>query len=268
MNGRFIKFWSEWTEPDNRIWANPDLLKLWIWCLHKANYRDKRWVSLKSGKGRVDIEVRKGQFAFGRKSAADELGINPNTIRARIEKLERLGFLSINSTSQYSIITICDYEYYQGIDSLGTPTNEGAIRQANSEPNNTTKNIKNIKKDKNKTKNNNPPIIPPGGDVLEGFEEFWKAFPNKKAKQEARKAWKQVFHNPKSEFYFGAMTPDLIQTILDAISAQVEERRWRAEARLMTPPWTHPSTWLRGHRWEDGVEEEENPYANVCMDLE
>jgi hypothetical protein len=137
-------------EPDNRIWANPDLLKVWIWCLVKANYADKRWISFKTGKGRVDVSIERGQFICGRHSAGHELGVNPSTVRDRLKKLAELKFIEIDSSaSQYSKITICNYGYYQGRDDLGPTTKAEAIIQSNNTSTATTKKLKNDNNEKN-----------------------------------------------------------------------------------------------------------------------
>lgn len=137
-------------EPDSRIWANPDLLKLWLWCLAKATYLDDKWVSIKSGKGFIDIEIKRGQFLYGRHSAANELNINPSTMRERISKLQKLGFIDIKSDKQYSIITICNYDYYQTRDNeKGQPQGQ-QTHQPTLTPNDTKKKVKKDKKENKK----------------------------------------------------------------------------------------------------------------------
>lgn len=233
-------------EPDNRIWANPDLLKLWLWCLVKANYTGKRWVSFKSGKGRIDIEIEKGQFVYGRHSASEDLGINPSTLRDRMKKLADLGFISINSASQYSLITICNYEYYQDRGDLGSTINPEAIQQANHTPTDTTKKLKKLEKLKKKK-----PIVPQGE-----FEKFYEAYPKKKNRADAEKAWRQLFHLSTSEYYIGPLTGGLLEGILSAIKNQATEKAWKIKAEVFCPVWPYPGTWLRSERWEDVVEEE------------
>jgi hypothetical protein len=159
-------------EPDNRIWANPDLLKLWLWCLKKANYTDKRWLSIKSGKGLVDVEVKKGQFVYGRHSAGEELGVKAETVRKRMNKLKDLGLVTIHSTRQYSIITICNYDYYQGSNSAVAPTElppELPTKEApNNTPDTTTKKLKNDKNEKNEPK--------PGLGKVREFYDLWNQY--------------------------------------------------------------------------------------------
>lgn len=78
-----------------------------------------------------------------------------------------------------------------------------------------------------------------------GFENFWKAYPNKVAKAAAVKAWKKVDVN--------------IVTILIALERQKKSEAWTKEGGKFIP---HPSTWLNGRRWEDEaqVDQTEQPW--------
>jgi hypothetical protein len=226
--------------PDNRVWANPDLLKLFIWCLLKANYADKRWVSHKSGKGRIDVQVKRGQFVYGRHSAAEDLGINPSTMRVRMQKLAALGFISIKSASQYSIITVCNYGYYQGLSGEGMPINAQAIRQAKQQPDTTTKNVKNVKKVK---KEPNP---------LLKFEEFWEEYPRKRSKGQARKAWLRL-----------NLDNGLFEKIMSSLVNAKKSQQWNRDGKQYVP---YPSTWLNAEGWDDEVipaTEEPNPFERI-----
>jgi hypothetical protein len=69
------------------------------------------------------------------------------------------------------------------------------------------------------------------------FEVFWKAYPRKVAKADARKAWMQT----------ARVRPDL-QTILKAVQAASATDQWMRGGGSFIP---HASTWLRGERWED-----------------
>lgn len=84
-----------------------------------------------------------------------------------------------------------------------------------------------------------------------GFASFWAAFPNKKAKQDAFKAWSKL------------KPCDALQaSILKAIEIQRQGEDWRKEGGRFIP---HPATWLNGRRWEDSTSQDpaENPFAGV-----
>jgi phage replication O-like protein O len=73
------------------------------------------------------------------------------------------------------------------------------------------------------------------------FEEFYKAYPKKKARRGAEKAWAKL--NP---------SPELIKTILTALEKQKQSEEWKKENGKYIP---YPATWLNGRRWEDEIPE-------------
>lgn len=80
--------------------------------------------------------------------------------------------------------------------------------------------------------------IPPKG-VAAGFAEFWSAYPLKKAKATAEKAWAKL--KPSA---------DLQAAILSAIAAHKLSADWQRDGGQYIP---HPTTWLNQRRWEDEV---------------
>jgi len=81
--------------------------------------------------------------------------------------------------------------------------------------------------------------------TINGFEDFWKAYPNKRDKQKASKAWAKYKPN--------------LPTVLKALKAQTSSEQWKKENGKYIPL---PSTWLNGARWED---EAENSKSNNYM---
>jgi len=69
------------------------------------------------------------------------------------------------------------------------------------------------------------------------FETFWRAWPKRVAKGDARKAFKQTEH----------IRPPLAE-ILAAIEAQCRSDQWRKNDGQFIP---YPATWLRQERWSD-----------------
>lgn len=67
------------------IWENEKALKIWIWCLLKATHEEREQLV-----GQQIVELKKGQFVFGRKKASDELQMNENTIYRYIKLLEKI----------------------------------------------------------------------------------------------------------------------------------------------------------------------------------
>jgi hypothetical protein len=110
MAGDWIKLHRKIIE--SRVFANNELLKLWVWCLARANWVDC-WVPLKTGKGDTTVAVKRGQFIFGRKSAAKILKMKPRTLYDRMAKLEEWGNIAQESNTHYTLVTVCNYDTYQ-----------------------------------------------------------------------------------------------------------------------------------------------------------
>lgn len=72
---------------------------------------------------------------------------------------------------------------------------------------------------------------------VDGFDQFWSAYPKKAAKKDAQKAWKQT-----------AQIRPPIDAVLEAIRRQLEGRQWQQGIH------PHAATWLRGERWNDEPE--------------
>lgn len=70
-----------------------------------------------------------------------------------------------------------------------------------------------------------------------GFDDFWAIYPNRKAKQDALKAWSKLKPDEQMQ-----------ASILKAVREQSQGEDWRKEGGRFVP---HPATWLNGRRWED-----------------
>lgn len=127
----------------SRTFQNEGLLKVWIWCLLKANHQEA-WVSIAVGRGTTEIYVAPGQFIFGRDKAAAELRMHPSTVWKRIVKLKNLGNCDIQSNSHYSIITIINWISYQGEDKNDDNQCDNQVT-AKEQPGNTNNNDNNEK---------------------------------------------------------------------------------------------------------------------------
>lgn len=73
---------------------------------------------------------------------------------------------------------------------------------------------------------------------IQAFLEFWKAYPKKKAKQDAIKA-------------FDKLAEEDYPLLIPAIELQKQTNDWKKENGKYIP---HPATWLNGRRWEDEID--------------
>lgn len=114
---------------DSTTFSNPITLKVWIWVLLKANWKDKV-ISTSSGRGFIDVKLKRGQLIFGRKIAAQELETSESALYRHIHKLQDMGNIIIEPNSHYSIITVCKYDVYQKFIESDEQPNVQANRQA------------------------------------------------------------------------------------------------------------------------------------------
>ena len=92
---------------DNGIFDNAELLKVYVWTLLRANAAPSEV---------FDRKLKVGQFVTGKLSAAQELRMRPSTVYDRIKKLEKLGFIKLDSNTKNTVVTIKNYNKYQGFD--------------------------------------------------------------------------------------------------------------------------------------------------------
>jgi hypothetical protein len=100
---------------DSEVW-NPGLWLVWCYCLLKANHKQK-YLHTTKGRGHSrSVIIQRGQFMFGRNQAARDCKMPPSTLWGRMKYLQEIGMLDIKSDSNWSIVTIFNYNTYQGDD--------------------------------------------------------------------------------------------------------------------------------------------------------
>jgi uncharacterized protein YdaU (DUF1376 family) len=82
----------------------------------------------------------------------------------------------------------------------------------------------------------------PRREVDQRFLEFWQAYPRKKSKGQAEKAWMSL----KAD-------DDLSRKVLQGLAAAKRSQDWLKDNGRYIP---HPATWLRARGWEDEHEVE------------
>ena len=102
--------------------------------------------------GYQEINLKPGQFIFGRLKASKELKMSQQTIRTCVQSLTKCENLTIKSTNKFSIISITNWERYQTeeiennqLSNQQLTSNQPATNQQLT----TNNNINNIKKVKN-----------------------------------------------------------------------------------------------------------------------
>lgn len=119
------------------VFDDAELLKVWVWCLLRANHKDTEVVHSKQ-----IIKLKRGQFITGRFKASEELRLSPMKFRQRLQLLGGLGQISIKSTNKYSIITVIKYGDYQ--DKGKKLTNKQPTNNQQTTTDNNVNNVNNI----------------------------------------------------------------------------------------------------------------------------
>jgi len=91
---------------------------------------------------------------------------------------------------------------------------------------------------------------------MNNFDEFWRAYPNRKGRGAAAKKYEKI-------------DDDTHKTILLAIEAQKRYRVAAAKTGEFMPDWCMPATWLNQQRWLDEVgshaELKEKSESKICI---
>lgn len=121
---------------------------LFIHLLLKANHAPNRWQG---------IEIQAGQLVTSLSRLEKETGLSQKKIRNALKKLEKTGELVTQKGRAYTVITICNYESYQGgVMERGTPKGTRGAHEGHTKGTQRATN-KNDKNEKN-NKNNNIPV--------------------------------------------------------------------------------------------------------------
>ena len=114
MERGFLKLWRRTIE--SPVFSDPNLWHMASWCLLRAGHK-KRAFRFQAGNQYVVVPLESGQFATGRNSGADELGIKPSTFYKRLKRLsqEPYSFITVttHSSTLCTVVTICNWQHYQ-----------------------------------------------------------------------------------------------------------------------------------------------------------
>jgi len=105
MNNSFIKLYRglldwEW-------YSDVNTKTVFIHCLIKANWEDKRWRG---------VLIKRGQFFTSLDSLCNELNLSKKAIRISLDKLKKTKEIVVNGARIGTMITICKYDDYQSLE--------------------------------------------------------------------------------------------------------------------------------------------------------
>ena len=99
---------------------DPNTFCLWIHLLLMANHDEQKWHGM---------AIPRGSLLTSREKLADISKLSTQNVRTSLKKLTKSQNLTIKSTKQYTLITICNYNTYQDNQTDYQPTNQPTINQ-------------------------------------------------------------------------------------------------------------------------------------------
>jgi len=143
----------------------------------------------------------------------DDTGMGKDSIIRAIKALEEIGLLKVERRMVEGVNL--PNIYHLQMQGVVAQSDQGVVAQ--SEEGSRSERVK--------------PIIEPIKDSILAFDEFWKRYPRKTAKEGARKAWVAATKRAS----------------VDEIMTGLSRYTFSADAQFIP----HPATWLNQHRWAD-----------------
>jgi len=138
----------------------PNCTRVFLHCLLKANHKDKRY--------RGDV-IKRGTFVTSLEVLSHELNITTQQLRTVFKKLESTGEINRQSNRRGTVVTVCNYDTYQDVDSDSNTRSNKQLTNKQQTSNKQVTTTKNEKNDKNVKNEKN--IIPTLSEVEEYFTE-------------------------------------------------------------------------------------------------
>jgi DNA replication protein DnaD len=229
VSNGWIKLYRELL--DKPIWrlSTPEQKSILITLLLLASHEPNEW----EWKGEK-FTVRSGQFVTSLESLAKKtgIGISIQNVRTCIHRFKKLGFLTNKSTKCGRLISIINWDSYQPDKKAPNKDGDKGVTKTQ-HMSNTYQECKNVKNEKKDPKT-----------YCANFLFFWNAYPKKKSKASAEKAFLKL--NPNKE---------LREIILTKIEEAKKSDDWQKESGQYIP---YPATWLNARGWEDEIKDISN----------
>lgn len=201
------------------------------------------WVMLLTMAGRCNASgmiFLTENIPYTPKMLADELDFEENTVVLALRALEDLNMVVTNK----GYFAIAGWEEYQNIEGMDKIREQNRLRKQKQRAN--QKLLPDVSQDSHVTVTQchateedieEDKELEKDKEDVYPFDAFWKAYPKKKAKEAARKAWVKL-------------KPDesLGKEIIQAVMKSAKTKDWLKDNGKYIP---YPATYLNGKRWED-----------------
>lgn len=168
-------------------------------------------------------------------------GVTEKNVSDAVSKLASIGLVRLYKVDGKPFLLFPKWNLHQRIrnskEKYPAPADEGFLEVSENcgEPRQAAANsgYNPIQSESDPNTNPNPNAHAPG----EAFDRFWAAYPKKKSKVDAVRAFQKI-------------GPDeaLLGTMLAAIEMDKRSKEWQKDGGQYIP---YPATWLSGRRWED-----------------
>jgi len=175
------------------------------------------------------------------------LGLKPDTAYRHLKGLAELGLIDYKKDGKKDCIRITN-KGKAYLSSTMSETNPSSSKNTETDPSeygNESENSSEMNPTYPTTKNNQTTKL----SINTYFDDFWKVYPKKEAKQDAKKAYTKALDH---EDFKDIDSPH--EFIMNALINQKDSGKFND--KKYTP---HPTTWLNKARWSDEIED--NEYA-------
>ena len=226
-----------WISVHRQIWDNEYLWddkpftrgQAWIDLLLLVNHEEKNVLIDKKM-----VSVERGQAITSLRKLGDRWGWSRTKVSDFLNSLLTLQMAKIESDTKKTVVTIEKYSFFQDSANEKRQRNDSEMTPKSTNNKIITKQDNKEIKDTAQKPADKPPV---GGSRENLFESFWKAYPKKRSKGDAEKAWKAIKPNE-----------ELLKVMLSKIEEAKLSHAWQKENGQYIP---HPATWLRAKGWED-----------------
>jgi hypothetical protein len=233
---------------DHPIWTStvPAVAKLFVGLILQANWQEKKWWD-----GAQEITIPRGSLITSVNRLCTIYNLSRQVCRDALENQQKLDLVTIKGTNRWTMITITNYEAYQGGLSDEEPAKQPAnVQEANHQQtiNKPSKNhnLRSIEEEEEKYREYSLVQNCSSGDERKAakpsratwFEEFWSIYPRRVGKGAAQR-----------KYAVAAKTESDHQMILSALRAQLPALQSREKQFIPLP-----LTWINQQRWQDDVE--------------
>ena len=217
-----------------------------------------------------EVRLAPGQAVSSIRELSAQTGVSVQSVRTALRHLKSTGEITQEPRGKYSVFTIENYARYQGAGAGGDwqPTRQrhGGGTGPDIKKQRSKDTLSGAEGEKSGagagqelagacgpgtggTETGGTDPCSAGAGDPEGFGAFWAAYPKKRARADAARAWK-------------ALAPDhgLQARMLSALESQKAGAEWQREGGRFVP---YPGAWLRGRRWEDEPAGQAPPEAPV-----